>query len=42
MSLSLFLFLEFCILKKPKLRRTDYMKDIVLYEEILIKFISYF
>jgi hypothetical protein len=42
MNLSWFLFSEFCILKEQELGRTDYMKDVVLYDEIPIKFILYF
>jgi hypothetical protein len=42
MNLSLFSFPEFCILKEQELRRIDYMKDIVLYEVIPTKFVSYF
>jgi hypothetical protein len=42
MNLSLIEFSEFCTLEEQELRRTYYMKDVVLYEEIHTKFISYF
>jgi hypothetical protein len=42
MNLSSFLFSEFCTLEELELGRITYVKDVVLYEEILIKFISYF
>jgi hypothetical protein len=41
-DLSLFSFSKICRLKEQELRRTSYKKDVVLYEEISIKFISYF
>jgi hypothetical protein len=42
MNLSLFLFSEFCTLEEQELRRFDYIKDVVLDEGILTKFILYF
>jgi hypothetical protein len=41
-NLSSFLFYEFCRLKEQELRRTDYMKDVVLYEGVPTKLNSYF
>jgi hypothetical protein len=41
-DLSLLSFSKFCRLNEQKLRITFYMKDVVLYEGILTKFISYF
>jgi hypothetical protein len=41
-DLSLLSFSEICRLKEQELRRTSYMKDVVLYEGILCKFTSYF
>jgi hypothetical protein len=41
MNLSLFSFPEFCILKEQELR-TDYMKDVVLYEGIPTIFFNIF
>jgi hypothetical protein len=41
-DLSLFLFSEICRLKEQELRKTSYMKDVVMYEGIPTKFISYF
>jgi hypothetical protein len=39
MNLSSFSFSEFCRLKEKELRRTSYMKDVVLYGMISTKFI---
>ncbi len=41
-NLSSFLFYEFCRLKEQELRRTYYMKDVVLYGMVPTKFISSF
>jgi hypothetical protein len=41
MNLSSFSFSEFCTLEEQKLARIAYMKDVVLYEGIPIKFILY-
>jgi hypothetical protein len=41
-DLSLFLFSEICRLKEQELKRTSYMKDVVIYEGIPAKFTSYF
>jgi hypothetical protein len=41
-DLSLFSFSKLCRLNEKELRITSYMKDVVLYEGILAKFISYF
>jgi hypothetical protein len=42
MNLSLFSFSEFCTLEEQELGGIYYIKDVVLYEGILTKFISYF
>jgi hypothetical protein len=42
MNLSLFSFSEFCILEELELGRIAHIKDVVLYEGIPIKFVSYF
>jgi hypothetical protein len=41
-DLSLLSFSKLCRLNEKELRITLYMKDVVLYEGILAKFISYF
>jgi hypothetical protein len=41
-DLSLLSFSKLCRLNEKELRITSYMKDVVLYEGILAKFISYF
>jgi hypothetical protein len=41
-DLSLLSFSKICRLNDQELRITSYMKDVVLYEGILAKFISYF
>jgi hypothetical protein len=41
-ELSLFSFSKICRLNEQELRITSYMKDVVLYERILSKFIYYF
>jgi hypothetical protein len=41
-DLSLLSFSEICRLNEQELRITSYMKDVVLYEGISTKFISYF
>jgi predicted AAA+ superfamily ATPase len=41
-NLSPFSFSEFCTLEEPEFSRTDYMKDVVLYEAVPTKFGSSF
>jgi hypothetical protein len=42
MNLSIFSFSEFCTLEEQELGRIVHIKDVVLYEGIPIKFVSYF
>jgi hypothetical protein len=42
MNISLLYFFDFFTLEEQELGRISYMKDVVLYEGILTKFISYF
>jgi hypothetical protein len=42
MNLSSFSFSEFCTLEEQGLGRIANMKDVVLYERIPTKFVSYF